>query len=218
MLGRNSLAFLLVGGAVIPYVVSSNASIRDTLKAPLQAISGKSAKPPAGDGANATGAGTNSPAVPTAAATEARKASEVQLVPLEQALNWDVKPAWVLSTWPRVTTALPELDLQGYRVSFVSGTTENDIAGSLSYYFDEAQRLQRLTFHGSTGDAGRLVRYLMSQHRFERRRSDDVGTYLYQVPQDGQALSELLVKTAPVVSTTNRFARFEVWLQMRKPE
>src|SRR5205085_8416505 len=101
-----------------------------------------------------------------------RTAGEVTVAPFEQALRWEVKPAWVLSTWSRVTTSLPELDLQGYRVAYVSGTAETDIAGSLSYYFDNTHQLRRIEFHGTTGDARRLVQFLISQHRFERRLSE----------------------------------------------
>mgnify|MGYP003353110921 CR=1 FL=1 len=99
----------------------------------------------------------------------------------------------------------------------ISGIGETDVAGSLSYYFDASLTLQKIVFQGSTGDARRLVQFLLSQHRFERRLADDPSTYLYQVPQDGQALSELRIRTVPIVKSTNPLTRFELTLVMRRP-
>ena len=73
------------------------------------------------------------------------------------ALDGERTSAWVLARWPRVSTRLANLDLQGYRVPLVSGTADGDLAGSLTYYFNSQQRVQRITFIGSTGDARPLV-------------------------------------------------------------
>lgn len=224
MFGRGSVFIFLLGGALLPYLLSSSSTVRDALTSPLASLS-----KPDGDATATQPAaqeGTvhhdehvaESPAHPQPATTQSRTSSEVKLVPLEQALRWEVKPAWVLSTWSRVTTALPELDLQGYRVAYVSGTAETDIAGSLSYYFDNTHHLRRIEFHGTSGDARRLVQFLITQHHFQRRLSDDPSTYLYQVPDGRTALSEMRIKTAPVVSSESPLSRFAVTLEMRKPE
>lgn len=219
--GRGWMVFFLLGGAVLPYVLSSKSSIRESLSAPLNAFSkstpDKKAEPQPGENAEQPQNGAT-PQTPKSAAPQPRAAGEVPFIPFEQALNWRVTPAWVLGTWPRVTTTLPELDVQGYRVSLVSGTGETDVAGSLTYYFDAKQQLQRLTFQGSTGDARRLVSYLMSQHRFQRRAAEDPSTFLYQVEQDGRALSELKIKAAQIVRAGAPLSRFETSLEMRRPE
>jgi hypothetical protein len=209
-----------VGAATLPYALSQS-SVRETLKTPLEAVGLQSqpADPVAATSQGALSHGSAQvPGVPGVAPAQPRTASDVKLVPFEQALSWNVKPAWVLSTWPRVTTALPELDLNGYRVTFISGTSPSDLAGSLSYYFDTKLQLQRIVFQGSTGDARRLVQFLMSQHHFERRMDADTSVYLYQVPQDGRALSALRIKTAPVVRSAEALARFDVTLEMRRPD
>jgi hypothetical protein len=124
-----------------------------------------------------------------------------------------------MTTWPRVTTHLAELELQGYRMPLVTGTTETDLAGSLTYYFDAQQRLERLTFNGTTGDARKIVMYLSRQHHFQRHLAkDDPGLYLYQVEQDQQALSEMKIRAAPVVKSGSPYGRFEVSIDMRRPE
>lgn len=223
MFGRGWVVFFLAGAALLPYALSQP-TVKSVLSSPLQLLSKsvtETTKPATAGTAAPKDAAAKTPAKtePQLAAVEPRKASSAAaLIPLEQALRWDVKPAWVLVAWPRVTTELSDLDLQGYRISYVSGTTESDIAGSLTYYFDGALRLQKLTFTGSTGDAKRLVQFVMSQHHFQRRLGDDPSLYLYQVEQDGQALSELRVKAAPIVRTGNPMRRFEVSLEMRRPE
>lgn len=235
MFGRGWMVVFLLGAAFLPYLLSSKSAILDAITAPFQSEAKSSTAKTAGDGQSASmpnglapldasapaGSGSAKSGVPArtvSASKEPRKPSDVPLIPLEQSLQWNVKPAWVMSTWPRVTTALPELDLQGYRVSFISGVGETDVAGSLSYYFDSSLSLRKIVFQGSTGDARRLVQFLMSQHRFERRLSDDPSVYLYQVPEDGRALSELRIRTVPIVKSTNPLSRFEVSLEMRRPE
>lgn len=224
MFGRGWVVFFLAGAALLPYALSQP-TVKQALSSPLQLMSksiGETKKPtPAATAAPKEAPAKATPAgEPQLAAVEPRKASSAAaaLIPFEQALRWEAKPAWVLAAWPRVTTELSDLDLQGYRISYVSGTTESDLAGSLTYYFDGAQRLQKLTFTGSTGDAKRLVQFVMSHHHFQRRLGDDPSLYLYQVEQDGQALSEMRIKAAPIVRTGNPLRRFEVSLEMRRPE
>src|SRR5690349_1180672 len=49
----------------------------------------------------------------------------------EHLFRFDISPLWVTSNWQRVTTALPDLDLEGMRVPVVTGTRPDDISGSL---------------------------------------------------------------------------------------
>ena len=99
--------------------------------------------------------------------------------------------AWVLGAGLRVTAGLPDADLQGYRVPLVTGTREDDLAGSLTYYFNKNQRCQRITFQGTTGDARKLAAYLMRRYGFKQQVSSDPNLYLYQIRWNGLPLSEL---------------------------
>lgn len=241
MFGRGYLAMFLVGGAVLPYALSSSSGLREAISGPWQSLTGTGDKTaaaaqgtvlqpaphgttpfvngneqhqaaPQGGGIPATFASHPTPAGSKSIAGDER------LIPFEHALQWQVTPTWVLSTWPRVTTHLSELETQGYRVTLVSGTTPTDVAGALTYYFDAKQKLQRITFNGTTGDARRLVQFLGSAHHFQRRLLEDPSVYLYQVEEDRRALSELRIKTAPIVRAGATLSRFEVTLVMRRPE
>jgi len=219
MPNRNWFLVFLVGGAVLPYVLSGQSAVREAITSPLKLVSGEEAKPApqAAQGMPAAGA-TIAAAPPATSGTKpASSVSQEKFVDLEQAFRWEITPAWILGNWPRVTTHLAALDSQGYRVTLITGTGQTDLAGAVTYYFDPQQRLQKMVFHGTTGDAKRLVQFLISRHHFERRLTDDPSVYLYKVEQDGQALSELKIKTAPIVRTTSAYSRFEVSLTMNRP-
>ncbi|HMP07303.1 MAG TPA: hypothetical protein PJ982_13200, partial [Lacipirellulaceae bacterium] len=81
---------------------------------------------------------------------------------LTEVLRFDVTKEWVYQRWPRKSTGLAELDLYGVRVPLVTGTQLTDLAGSLTYFFDYAGRVQRISFRGRTGDTTQLI-YLAAQ-------------------------------------------------------
>ncbi len=138
----------------------------------------------------------------------------VPLVDIEECLRFDVTAAWILGRWPRVTAGLPDHDLQGYRVPLVTGTQEDDLAGSLTYYFNKNQRCQRITFQGTTGDARKLIGYLTARYGFKQQTSSDPNLYLYQIRWNGGPLSELHIRPARIVRADAPQARFEVLLAL----
>jgi hypothetical protein len=169
-------------------------------------------------GNNATGianlGGANGPASAVVAPNESDATHAPPLVDMAEALRFDVTSAWVLGRWPRVTAGLPDADLQGYRVALVTGTREDDLAGSLTYYFNKSQRCQRITFQGTAGDARRLIAYLAQRYGFKQQSSNDPNLYLYQIRWNGAPLSELHVRPARVIRADAPLARFEVLLAM----
>ena len=170
---------------------------------------------------NATGmsnlAGPNSPAIATTGPSAVNAASAPPVVDLAEALRFEVTSAWVVGRWPRVTAGLPDEDLQGYRVALVTGTRDDDLAGSLTYYFNKHQRCQRITFQGSTGDARKLIAYLTQRYGFKKQTSNDPNLYLYQIRWNGNPLSELHIRPARVIRADAPLARFEVLLAMNDP-
>jgi len=230
MFGRGSFALFLLGGAFLPYLLSSGSGVREAITSPIQSLTGSGDKPAPAPGAAPQGTpdhhtaatsatfATHSAAAGAPITAKPASFSDERIIPFETALQWKITPAWIMSTWPRVTTHLSELESQGYRVTLISGTTPTDVAGALTYYFDSKQVLRKITFNGTTGDARRLVQFLAATHRFERRLLEDPSVYLYQVEQDRRALSELRIKTAPIVRAGGELSRFEAALVMRRPE
>ena len=139
------------------------------------------------------------------------------IVDLGEALRFDVTNSWILGRWPRVTTGLPDENMQGYRVPLVTGTGEDDLAGSLTYYFNTAHRCRRITFQGTTGDARKLINLLTTHYGFVQQKSSEPGLYVYQIRWNGRATSELHVRPARVVRASIPMGRFEVLLAMNDP-
>ncbi len=130
-----------------------------------------------------------------------------------------VTTGWVLWRWPRVSTGLAELPLQGYRVPLVTGTKETDLAGSLTYYFNARQEVQRISFQGTTGDPRELIGLLTTRYKFTRRLTNDPGLYVYEVANPGgKPASVLRVQSARVVKSSDSRRRFAVELVMERPE
>lgn len=138
---------------------------------------------------------------------------------LTEVLRFDISPAWVVRQWPRVSSGLAQLQLQGYRVPLVTGTDQDDLAGSLTYYFNPRQQVQRLTFHGTTGDTRSLVALFTARFGFRRRLTNEPGVFLYEtLGSNGKPISFLWIRPAPVVKATEPLERYEVAILMERPE
>ncbi|MCR4415283.1 MAG: hypothetical protein NUV77_22965 [Thermoguttaceae bacterium] len=138
---------------------------------------------------------------------------------LAEAFRFDITAGWILTRWPRVSAGLAELRLQGYRVPLVTGTGQDDLAGALTYYFNPRQQVQRITFQGTTGDARKLIQFLVTQHRFGRRLTNDPRIFRYEVPGPrGEPVSWLEIRPAQVVKSSEPYHRFEVALVIERPD
>ncbi len=132
-----------------------------------------------------------------------------------EVFRFDLPPRWVVSRWSRVTTILAEYDLEGLRVPFVSGTDLDDIAGSLTYYYDKQHQLQRISFEGRTGDERRLVQFMQQAFNLKVEPSHYAGLLLEK--WNGQPKSVLLIRHAPVVLSAEPHSRLEITLELNRP-
>lgn len=216
---RHSAFYLLILAAAVGIPYFSNEWGK-----PSQWFSSKSATPETPQSADATATGNlaaingqipagTAPNLPTLPG-EAVQSNGTPVVDLAEALRLEVTSSWVLGRWPRVTAGLPDADLQGYRVPLVTGTREDDLAGSLTYYFNKQQRCARITFQGTTGDARRLIAYLSQRYGFKQQPSNDPNLYLYQIRWNGTPLSELHIRPARIIKSDAPLARFEVLLAL----
>jgi hypothetical protein len=179
---------------------------------------------PASNGSQATLTGVELSVPASSAASAAleppeRPPHDVPIHDLADVLRFDLTPDSVVSRWPRVSAGLAHLELQGYRVPLVTGTAEDDLAGALTYYFDPRQRLDRITFHGTTGNPRRLVDLVTSRFGLARKFINDAGVFLYEIPgQRGRARSFLWIRPAPVVKASDPHHRFEVAMVIQRPK
>ncbi|MGW8255883.1 MAG: DUF6690 family protein [Thermoguttaceae bacterium] len=137
---------------------------------------------------------------------------------LEEVLRFDIAPAWVLQRWPRVSTDLAQLQLQGYRVPLVTGTDKSDVAGSLTYYFNSAQKVRLITLKATTGDPRPLIALLNSRYGFVRRANNDPSRLVFEsINAQGQALGSMVIQSASVVRADRPYQRYSIDLTLDRP-
>lgn len=141
--------------------------------------------------------------------------SGTPITDLREILRFDISPEWVFSRFSRVTTVLADTSLEGLRVPLVTGTRADDIAGSMTYYFDNNAKLQRLTIHGFTGDPSRLVDTAATHYGLSRSPSLEAGVYVSQ--WNGQAVHFLRLSHAPVVYADAVHQKYTVFLELNQP-
>jgi hypothetical protein len=210
MFNRGTLFVLVLGAAiVVPYVLFDD-GLSKTAKtewnhyfgggAPTESISG-----------DVAAWFSSSPQV---APTELEPAAAT--VSIEEALRLDISPVWVTSRWPRVSTVLGNPNEMGMRVVLVTGTQPTDVAGSLTYYFDQRHQLQRITLTGLTGDESRIITHLMNT--FGLRPQPTIAAGLYQAPAGPGKVSQAQVNHLPIVRNAAKNARVELAIELFRPE
>lgn len=223
-----TLVFLLAIGVPAAFLACADwSSVFKPADAPTAAIAGYPPGAPGatGDLPGAPHSPVSSPMTAGRAASDKGEAAPLALEggpggpafqDLPEILRFDVTPGWIISRWPWVSAGLAQLDLQGYRVPVVTGAGEDDLAGALTYYFNPRQQVQRITFRGTTGDPGPLIRLLASRFRFGRRLTNDPGLFRYEVAEpSGPAKSYLDIR---LLRPTHPAHRFEVSLVVERPK
>src|SRR5208282_1027267 len=115
--------------------------------------------------------------------------SSVQVHDASSVFDFQLTPEWIVAHWPAVSTGLARLQLEGYRVPLVTGTARQDLAGSLTYYFNAEQRLQEITFIGSSGDPRPLIGLLSNRFHLTRRLVNDPGLVVYEAVHNNNQLA-----------------------------
>jgi hypothetical protein len=134
---------------------------------------------------------------------------------LGEVLRFDITPQWVTARWPRVTATLAEQGLEGLRVPVVTGTNLDDLAGSLTYYFNRLHQLQRLTFEGYTGDERRLVSIVTQHYGLQPEPTLDAGMYVAR--WNNRPSSMLRVARAPIMTHDSPHSQLHVLLELNRP-
>ena len=91
---------------------------------------------------------------------------------------------------------------------------EDDVAGSLTYYFDDHHQLQRITFFGVTGNEQRLLALLVNTYRL--KTSPTTGVARYVAGSESQPTSCVTVRHLPVVRADASLAKVEVAVDLRR--
>lgn len=147
--------------------------------------------------------------------SEAPKLVGAHINDLREVLRYDITPNWVVSRFSRVTTVLADVQLEGLRVPIVTGTKPDDIAGTLTFYFDHSDRLQRIMIHGFTGDPKRLVSTMTQHYGLKPAPSLEAGVYTKN--WNGVPVHFLRITHAPVVHSDAVHQKYTVFLELNEP-
>lgn len=157
--------------------------------------------------------------IPSVGSPSASVKDAAPIVDIAEVFRFDITPGWVIQRWPLVSTGMGQIQLEGFRVPVFTGTAEDDIAGTLTYYFDPHQRPHRIAFFGTTGDPKKLLELLTRQFGFERNVLNDPSIVVYEVPvpKPYKPASTLKIEPMPVVSANDPLRRFQISLVLERP-
>ncbi len=136
-------------------------------------------------------------------------------VTLAGILRFDISPRWVMQYWPHVATTRSEGGLDGLRVPVITGTRPQDVVGSITYYFDKQQRVQRLAMDGAMGDDRQMVAAVT--HVFKLKPESAAGAGVYVSKWNGKPVSALWIRRMPVVHTKVGAQQYEFVLEVNRP-
>ncbi len=140
------------------------------------------------------------------------------LTGLEFWFRFDITPEWVEQNWDFVTACVGPMNLQGYRVSLVTGSSPDDLTGVLTYYFDSQKKLQQIQFQGTTGHLGRFTTMLRQQFQMNKRTVNDPSLTVYESPASFRSYKNIMEARAPMVIKSDQlYHRFEIYLQLNRP-
>ena len=134
---------------------------------------------------------------------------------LGEILRFDINAAWVRNRWSRISTTAGPNGLQGLRVPLVTGVNTSDLFGSLTYYFDDRQTAQKITFRGWTGDPSQLVQYTTSNFGLKNQPTSAAG--LYVAKSWRKASGALYMQHPNVISRDNPTQKVAILLELNNP-
>ena len=135
---------------------------------------------------------------------------------MSEIFRFDLTPQVVKSRWTRVSVTPTDYGLKAMRVALVTGTTPKDVHGALTYYFDQHQRLQRITLRGWSGDASRLVKLVTSEYGFKAQNTHMSGLYLAKTFLHTKGA--LLMQDADVIDSKNPTQQVAISMEINNPD
>ena len=134
---------------------------------------------------------------------------------LREVLRFDIVPGWLPQRFARVSTVTSNVQMDGLRVPLITGTQPNDIAGSLTYYFDASQSLKRINLHGLTGDPSPLSNLMVQFYQLKPEQS--LGGQLFTTRWNNRITSVMHIAPAPVIYAGADHSKYILFLELNQP-
>lgn len=82
-------------------------------------------------------------------------------------LRWDLPRGYLIWQHPNAAIVPTERNLLGYRIPFTTGLQPHDLTGTLTYYFDSKDQLQRMELSAASGNPWPMTQWLLPQFRLQ---------------------------------------------------
>ncbi len=131
-----------------------------------------------------------------------------------EVFRFDIIPRWIVGRWGSVNRTLANSEFEAFRVPVVTGKAANDLTGSLTYYFDANDVVQRISFLGATYDDKRLVEFMTTKYQLKKEPA--LGPDLYGVRWSGKLRSALVIDFDPN-STPGQPPKLLIRFELNRP-
>ncbi len=153
------------------------------------------------------------------AANQAGPLSSSSAQDFSQLLAFGIQSDDIVQQWDRVSTQIMDHGLSGMRVALVSGVQPQDLAGSMTYYFDPRGNLQRISFLGKTGDPTTLVSFLTQQLGLRAEPALGGGMFVRRSDSNPASIqSALRLRRSAVIRRDKPHARYQVQMELNRPD
>ena len=133
---------------------------------------------------------------------------------IDQILSFNTTPTDIANRWALVSFHVKDDGLRSYRVPVVTGEKQDDLAGALTYLFDEQEQLQRIEFLGFTKDASTLINVMKQKFRMTRRPSPREA--LYVKSRNKLPVSALRISKSDVINAAAESPSLEVRFELNR--
>jgi len=125
--------------------------------------------------------------------------------------QFNITQEWITRRWPDEVTEIEENKVRGYRVPLVSGTSEQDLYGSMIYYFGPGDTLSRISFLGSTGDAKYQIQWIGQQFGFHKKRRKG-QTAIFRPQKENSYQGILKIAPKSIIASDVTTQRYDIHL------
>ena len=134
---------------------------------------------------------------------------------LREVLRFDIVPGWLPQRFARVSTVTANVQMDGLRVPLITGTQPNDIAGTLTYFFDASKSLKRIQLHGLTGDPSKLANLMVQFYQLAPEHS--LGGQLFTTRWNNRITSVMQISPAPIMYAGADHSKYILFLELNQP-
>jgi len=132
-----------------------------------------------------------------------------------EVFRFDANPAWLQKNWPLVTRSQSLDGLASYRVPLVTGPNPNDLTGALTYYFNNKNVCERISFYGFTADASRVIQ--LGTETFGLKADKNFGSGIYTSQFGRKVRSVLVIENPAIILKDEAQPRIPVMIELNNP-